>query len=121
MTKKGAIDVAAQYVMEHTCYNPDASATDRLRLTGEVTHDVPDDVRHTIEWNWKIPVKDLEFGLRIIRVIVIVRGLISYFTVEGYYIARPSEGFLTRDADAGRDNDKRLTDACALDCRIRAA
>eukprot|EP00959_Pyramimonas_sp_CCMP1952_P024000 502986-Pyramimonas_sp.AAC.1 len=87
--------------MEHTCYHPGTSATDRLRLTGEVAQDVPDDARQTIEWNWKISVKDLELGLRNIRVIVI--------------------GFLTRDADAGRDNGKRLTDAYALDCRIRAA
>eukprot|EP00959_Pyramimonas_sp_CCMP1952_P171906 3591881-Pyramimonas_sp.AAC.1 len=72
MTKKEAIDVAAQYVMEHACYRPDTSATDRLRLTGEVTHDVPDDVRQTIEWNGKIPVKDLGLGLRVMRVIVIV-------------------------------------------------
>eukprot|EP00959_Pyramimonas_sp_CCMP1952_P187791 3926591-Pyramimonas_sp.AAC.1 len=33
----------------------------------------------------------------------------------------PRDGFFTRDTDAGCDNDKRLTDACALDCRIRAA
>eukprot|EP00959_Pyramimonas_sp_CCMP1952_P406955 8529196-Pyramimonas_sp.AAC.1 len=91
--------------MEYTCYHSDTSATDSLRLTGEVTHDVPDDVRQTIEWNWKIPVEDLEFGFRIMR----------------GYIACPSEGFLTRDTDAGYDNDKCLTDVCALDCRIRAA
>eukprot|EP00959_Pyramimonas_sp_CCMP1952_P123164 2574830-Pyramimonas_sp.AAC.1 len=48
VTKKEAIDVAAQYVMEHACYNLDASATNRLRLTGESTHVVPDDVRQAI-------------------------------------------------------------------------
>eukprot|EP00959_Pyramimonas_sp_CCMP1952_P151366 3167208-Pyramimonas_sp.AAC.1 len=64
-------------------------------MTGEVTHDVPEDVRQTIEWNWKILVQELEWGLRVIRVIAIVR-------VEC-------------------DDDKRTTDACALDCRIRAA
>eukprot|EP00959_Pyramimonas_sp_CCMP1952_P450659 9435790-Pyramimonas_sp.AAC.1 len=40
LTKNGAIDAAAQYVMECTCYRPDTSEAERLRLTGEVTHDV---------------------------------------------------------------------------------
>eukprot|EP00959_Pyramimonas_sp_CCMP1952_P376534 7886753-Pyramimonas_sp.AAC.1 len=38
-TTKKPYDMAAQYVMEDTCYHPDTSATDRLRLTGEVAHD----------------------------------------------------------------------------------
>eukprot|EP00959_Pyramimonas_sp_CCMP1952_P170245 3556744-Pyramimonas_sp.AAC.1 len=33
LTKNGAIDVAAQYVMEYTCYRPDTNETERLRLT----------------------------------------------------------------------------------------
>eukprot|EP00959_Pyramimonas_sp_CCMP1952_P122195 2554392-Pyramimonas_sp.AAC.1 len=82
VTKQEAIDVAAQYVMEHTCYKPDTGATNRLCLTGESTHVVPDDVRQAIVRNWKIPVKDLELGLRAMRVFVIVRELISCFIAE---------------------------------------
>eukprot|EP00959_Pyramimonas_sp_CCMP1952_P165198 3452843-Pyramimonas_sp.AAC.1 len=120
LTKNGAIYVAAQYVMEHTSYRPDTNETERLQLT-EVTHYVPEDVRQTTEWNWEILVQDLELGLRIIRVIVIIREFINCFIAEGYYIAHPSAIFLARGTDVEYADDKRLTDSYALDCRIRAA
>eukprot|EP00959_Pyramimonas_sp_CCMP1952_P157584 3295549-Pyramimonas_sp.AAC.1 len=45
--------------MEYISYRPGTNETERLQLTAEVTHDVPEDVRYTIEWNWKVPVQDL--------------------------------------------------------------
>eukprot|EP00959_Pyramimonas_sp_CCMP1952_P395373 8284596-Pyramimonas_sp.AAC.1 len=104
--------------MEYTSYRPDTNEPERLRLSGEVTHDVPEYVRHTIEWNWKIPAQELELGIRIIRVIVIVRDFITCFIAEGYSIAYPGANFLARGTGAECDEDKRRTDACALDCRI---
>eukprot|EP00959_Pyramimonas_sp_CCMP1952_P345321 7231794-Pyramimonas_sp.AAC.1 len=40
---------------------------------------------------------------------------------EGFYITYPSASFLARGTGVGCDDDKRLTDAYALGCRIRAA
>eukprot|EP00959_Pyramimonas_sp_CCMP1952_P396763 8313062-Pyramimonas_sp.AAC.1 len=48
--------------MEYTSYRLDTNEPERLRLSGEVTHDVPEDARSTIGWNWKVPVPELEFG-----------------------------------------------------------
>eukprot|EP00959_Pyramimonas_sp_CCMP1952_P250310 5232110-Pyramimonas_sp.AAC.1 len=55
-TTQEAIAVAAQYVMVQMCLNPGTGAADRSRLTGELRHVVPADVREAIEQNWKIPV-----------------------------------------------------------------
>eukprot|EP00959_Pyramimonas_sp_CCMP1952_P469241 9494608-Pyramimonas_sp.AAC.1 len=104
--------------MEYTGYRLDTNEPERLRPTGEVTHDVPEDVRHTIEWNWKVPVQELGLGLRVVRVIVIVREFISCFIAEGFYIAYPGANFLARGTGAEYDDDRRRADACALDCRI---
>eukprot|EP00959_Pyramimonas_sp_CCMP1952_P255076 5327998-Pyramimonas_sp.AAC.1 len=86
--------------MEYTSYRPDTNEPDRLRLSGEVTHEVPEYMRSTIGWNWKIPVPELELGLCIIRVIAIVREIIRCFIAEGHYIAYPGANFLARGTGA---------------------
>eukprot|EP00959_Pyramimonas_sp_CCMP1952_P264764 5535875-Pyramimonas_sp.AAC.1 len=69
------------------CHNPRTGAVDRLRLTGELTHVVPADVREASVQNWKTPVGELDLNLRVMRVFVIVRELVSCFLVNGYRIA----------------------------------
>eukprot|EP00959_Pyramimonas_sp_CCMP1952_P049281 1029593-Pyramimonas_sp.AAC.1 len=65
--------------------------------------------------------RESPLGLRIMRVIVIARDLISCFIDVGYYSAHPTHGLLTRDTAAGHANDERRAGAYALDCCIRAA
>eukprot|EP00959_Pyramimonas_sp_CCMP1952_P238220 4978172-Pyramimonas_sp.AAC.1 len=103
------------------CHNPGTGAVDRSRLTGELTHVVPADVREAIVQNWKVPVGELDLDLRVMRAFVIVRELISCFLADGYHIAYPATGLHIRDTDDGYDTEQRRTDAYALDRRIRTA
>eukprot|EP00959_Pyramimonas_sp_CCMP1952_P388778 8145955-Pyramimonas_sp.AAC.1 len=107
--------------MEHTSYRPEDRDPDRLRLSGEVTHEVPEHVRSIIDWNWRVPVRALQLGLRIIRVLAIVREIISCFVGKGHYIACPGARFLAQGTVVDHNGDERQKDACALDCRIRVA
>eukprot|EP00959_Pyramimonas_sp_CCMP1952_P034218 717138-Pyramimonas_sp.AAC.1 len=63
----------------------------------------------------------MQLGLRIIRVIAIVREIMSSFISDGHFVDYP--GRTIRAAGGGADDDqyKRRRDAYALDCRIRAA
>eukprot|EP00959_Pyramimonas_sp_CCMP1952_P007511 157116-Pyramimonas_sp.AAC.1 len=86
-----------------------------------MTHEIPDIVRNVIDGNWKVPVSEMQLGLRIMRVIAIVREITSSFIVEGHYIAYPGITAPAQGGSSDRAEDKRQEDGYALDCRIRAA
>eukprot|EP00959_Pyramimonas_sp_CCMP1952_P195613 4090080-Pyramimonas_sp.AAC.1 len=75
--------------MECRSVRPETGYPNRLRLSSEVTHEIPDIVRGVINGNWKVPVSEMQLGLRIMRVIAIIREITRSFITEGHYIAYP--------------------------------
>eukprot|EP00959_Pyramimonas_sp_CCMP1952_P068394 1427396-Pyramimonas_sp.AAC.1 len=107
--------------MEYRSSRPGATYPNILRLSGEMTHEIPETVRGVIDRNWKVQVSEMQSGLRIMRVIAIVREIISSFIVEVHYIAHPGKTAAARGRSSDRAEDKRQKDGYVLDCRIRAA
>eukprot|EP00959_Pyramimonas_sp_CCMP1952_P216005 4518078-Pyramimonas_sp.AAC.1 len=67
------------------------------------------------------PAQHMQLGLRLIRILAIVREIVSSFISDGYFVGYP--GRIIRSVRGGTDNVhfRRRRDESALDCRIRAA
>eukprot|EP00959_Pyramimonas_sp_CCMP1952_P033483 702833-Pyramimonas_sp.AAC.1 len=59
--------ITAQYVIEYISVHSNTNDPNRLRLPGEISHEVPEIVRNIIEGNWMAPVSEMQLGLRIVR------------------------------------------------------
>eukprot|EP00959_Pyramimonas_sp_CCMP1952_P455016 9470876-Pyramimonas_sp.AAC.1 len=91
--------IAAQYVVEYTGVRSNSNDPDRLRLSGETEHEAPPIVTNKVAGNWMALVQQMQLGLRIIRILAIVRETMSSFISDGHFV-----GCLVRIIRPAREN-----------------
>eukprot|EP00959_Pyramimonas_sp_CCMP1952_P276117 5771567-Pyramimonas_sp.AAC.1 len=67
------------------------------------------------------PVQQIHLGLRIVRILAILRETMSSFISDGYFVGYPGRIIRAARGNAYPVYLRRRRDEYALDCRIRAA